>query len=655
MVNHARKPHWRLALRLKAVAGDVAGNVLPMAAVAMTVIAALIGGSIDMGRAYLVHNRLQAACDAAVLAGRRAESTGGFDATALDQANVYFATNFDSAGLGARDTAFTTSASDSGNTIDATASTRIDTTVTRMFGFREFRLAVNCKSTMGVGNADVTMVLDTTGSMDSTLSGTTQTRIQALRAAMKAFYTTLQTATTGTNARIRYGFVPYSSSVNVGRLLYNLDPDFLVDSMTIQSRQAQYREQTNQTFDHWGTAAASTGTGTSRVTLDNDSTEYSGPYSSSTNCNAAIPATTAWVNNGASYTTSPTTSTNDSGQQVVTTTLNQPQVSTTYYCDRSHGDRYVFAVRQYRTLYTYSYQTSDPVYVTTITTVFDHWDYKPVTFDTSVYKTFSAVSTNTGSNGSAVSSTWRGCIEERSTTAAASFSYSSILGISPGAGDLDIDGAPGLADSTRWAPMWPEVSYYRTDSNGYASYASPTRYGGSMGVYCPREARLLATMTQTDFNAFADSLVASGATYHDIGMAWGARVSSPDGIFAANVTDPPANGGNVARHIIFMTDGQMDTDAYIHSSWGLEYYDRRVTSDGTTNADARHTSRFLALCEATKAKGIRIWVIAFGTGLTTDLQSCASSASAYTASNASQLNSAFQDIARQVGELRVVQ
>lgn len=642
-------------MRFAALTCDAAGNVLPIAAVAMVVIAGLIGGGIDMSRAYLVQNRLQAACDAAVLAGRRAETSAGFDAASAAQANSYFAANFDNASMGAKSSSFSATTSDSGNTIDATATAKIDTTLTRLFGYSEFTLSANCTSAMGVGNSDVTMVLDTTGSMDWTLSGTSQTRIQALRAAMKSFYTTLQTATVGTNARIRYAFVPYSSSVNVGRLLYDLNPSYLADSVTIQSREAQYRTQTSQTFDHWGTAVPSSGTGSRQVTADRNSTEYSGPHRNNSDCNNALPDDTPWVNNGASYTTGPTTSINGAGQQVVTTTLNQPQVSTTYFCAKSHGDRYVYAQLQYRTLYTYTYQMSDAVYITTSTPVFDHLDYKPVTFDTSVYKTFAAVSTNTGTNGAAVSSTWQGCIEERSTTAAASFSYSSITGISPSAADLDIDSAPGVSSASKWAPMWPDVSWYRTDSNGNASYAWPTRYGGTMGVYCPRAAQLLATMTQADFNAYADSLTASGATYHDIGMVWGARISSPDGIFAANVGDPPANGGNVARHIIFMTDGQMDTDAYIHSSWGLEYYDRRITADGLTNADARHTSRFLALCEATKAKGIRIWVIAFGTGMTTDLQTCSSPSSAYTAADAAALNTAFQDIARQVGELRVVQ
>ena len=100
----------------------------------------------------------------------------------------------------------------------------------------------------------------------------------------------------------------------------------------------------------------------------------------------------------------------------------------------------------------------------------------------------------------------------------------------------------------------------------------------------------------------------------------------------------------------------MDTSTSIQSMHGIEFHDRRVTSDGSkSESDARHTSRFLALCDAVKAKGIRLWVIAFGASLTTDLETCASSGSAFEAGSSSQLNAAFQEIAKQVGELRIVQ
>ncbi len=641
---------------LRALGRASAGNVLPLAAGTMIVAAALVGGGVDMGRAYLVKSRLQAACDAAVLAGRRSVTSSGFDTTAQGQSTTYFGTNFDAGQFAARDASFTASAADSGNTINGTASAKVDTTVMRIFGAREFVLSVTCTASMGVGNSDVMLVLDTTGSMDWTLAASTQTRIQALRTAMKNFYATLATATSGSNARIRYGFVPYSSSVNVGQLLYTLNPAYLADSTTIQSREAVWRTVTNQTFDHWGTAVSSAGAGASSTTYDNASPQYSGPYADRTACNNALPADTAWVNNGVPYTTGPTTRVNGAGQQVVTTTINQPQVSTTYFCQRNNsGVRYIYSQLQYRTAYNHSYLTSDPVNTTTSSTVFDRWDYKPVTYNTSVFKTFAATSTNTGSNGTAESSTWAGCIEERSSNAAASFSFNAITGISPSAADLDIDSAPTASAGSKWSPMWPDVAYYRLTSSGYLSSTSPSSYGDQANSYCPRAARLMATMTQTEFDAYADALSPDGSTYHDIGMVWGARLASPDGIFAANVNAVPPNGGNVSRHIVFMTDGEMSTSYSTQTSWGIEYHDRRVTDDGYSGNDSRHTSRFLAVCEAAKAKGIRVWTIAFAAGTTPELTTCASPVSAFTATNATQLNAAFQEIARQVGELRVVQ
>ena len=40
--------------------------------------------------------------------------------------------------------------------------------------------------------------------------------------------------------RLRYGVVPYSSSVNVGKLLYAADPTWIVDGFNYQSRVANY-------------------------------------------------------------------------------------------------------------------------------------------------------------------------------------------------------------------------------------------------------------------------------------------------------------------------------------------------------------------------------------------------------------------------------
>jgi Flp pilus assembly protein TadG len=652
----------RLYSRMMRLIGDIGGNMLPLGAMGIIIAAALIGGGVDMGRAYLVKNRLQAACDAAVLAGRRAVTSSGYDTSAQTQASTYFAINFDRGSFGARSSSFSTVGADSGNTITGTASAVVDTTIMRLFGRQDFNLAATCISSMGVGNSDVMLVLDTTGSMDWTLSGTTQTRIQALRTAMKNFRTTLATATAGSNARVRYGFVPYSSAVNVGALLYAQNPDYIVDSHTIQSRVANWTTSTVRVRTGWGDPSESSDDETQNSDQGDWSNYGSTIYPDRDSCSAVLPNPnpTAWVNNGTAEVDIGTAYINGSGDEVQETTTTQPQSQSEYRCQR---------INSFQPQRRMQVRTNTRDLVTTVTTTregiyedqagaqtFSSWSYQPVVYSTSVFKTFASVVTQTGSSGANRTSTWAGCIEERATISDATFSFNSLTGISPDADDLDIDSAPTSAASTKWAPMWPEVAYYRTDSSGsYLSNSSPGSYGSQASSACPRPARLLATMTQTEFDAYADALTPDGSTYHDIGMVWGARLASPDGIFAANVNAAPPNGGNVSRHIVFMTDGEMSTNYSGQTSWGIEYHDRRVTDDGYTGNNSRHTSRFLAICEAAKAKGIRVWTIAFAAGTTPELTTCATSASSFTVSNATQLNSAFQEIAKQVGELRVVQ
>ena len=153
--------------------------------------------------------------------------------------------------------------------------------------------------------------------------------------------------------------------------------------------------------------------------------------------------------------------------------------------------------------------------------------------------------------------------------------------------------------------------------------------------------------------AEANKLSPEGSTYLDLGMIWGGRLLSPTGMFASTVMDPPQNGAEVARHIIFLTDGEMEPSWSGYSAYGTEYYDKRVTDDGTSQQKSRHTSRFRAVCQAVRAKGIRIWVIAFGSDLSADLQACASPQSSFDAKNSEGLKEAFQDIAKNVGELRI--
>lgn len=634
------------------------GSVLPLAAVVLPVILMMVGSGLDMSRVYKARNRLQTACDAGTLAGRRAVTNEGYDTDQMAVASAYFNTNFVESDAGATGTTFSTSSPDQGNFVVGVAATSVKTVVMGVIGLETFDISVNCQSTLGVGNSDITMVLDTTGSMGSTLSGTSQTRIQALRAAMKNFYDTLAMETTGSNARIRYSFVPYSSSVNVGRLIHDRDPDFLADQWPIQSREPVFRTINEQVFTGWNEPVYSSSENYSAETSGASSQYSSDNYTSQNNCNAARPSDTDWSNNGSPYDASSTTS--NSGQQVVTTTSTQPQIRTRFTCQRlsSNGRPWrVFSYYVTRNYLTYQYATSDAIYETRTRQEFSNWAYKQVNFSTVDYKRFVPTTVNNGTNGAPVSYTWNGCIEERDTVATGSVGYSGLLGMSPSdAQDLNIDKLPQDGDdATKWGPMWPELAYYRLNSSNNLTNISETTRGSKAQSYCPQRAQLLQEMEQSNFYSYADSLVAAGSTYHDLGMIWGLRLNSPEGPWQDLVNTVPNNGAKVARHIIFMTDGMMEPNYAIQSTYGVEWHDRRITDDGYSNQAARHTARFRALCDVAKAKGFRVWVIAFASSFTSDLTYCASSNSSFFATNATQLNGAFQDIAKSVGELRVYQ
>lgn len=79
-----------------------------------------------------------------------------------------------------------------------------------------------------------------------------------------------------------------------------------------------------------------------------------------------------------------------------------------------------------------------------------------------------------------------------------------------------------------------------------------------------------------------------------------------------------------------------------------------MNSDANT-VTARHIARFRAACEAVKAEGITVWVVAFGTTLTNDMKACSSDGRAFYASDTTVLQQQFSYIASQVANLRLGQ
>ena len=231
---------------------NTAGNTLMLVAGAIIPLTAMIGSGVDMGRAYLVKSRLQQACDAGVLAGRKYMSGTTFDSTADSRARAFFSNNFPTGSFGTTNISFNPSRTNDGQ-VTATASARVPMAVMQIFGNTQIDLSVQCDARLEVANTDVMLVLDVTGSMadcpdDSACNSGPGSKIVGLRNAVLSFYDTVSAATSA-NARFRVGFVPYSSSVNMGIDPFTnapiLQSGWLVDDWTYQSRVA------NMTLDGW--------------------------------------------------------------------------------------------------------------------------------------------------------------------------------------------------------------------------------------------------------------------------------------------------------------------------------------------------------------------------------------------------------------------
>lgn len=625
---------------------DQRGNTVAIVAAAVIPLAAMVGSGVDMSRNYLVKSRLQQACDAGALAGRRAMGGSTWTTTTNNVARNFFKNNFVENSYGTTGLAYAFSEDD--GTVSGTASVNVPTSIMKIFGYTNIPVAVSCSGKMKIPNTDIMFVLDTTGSMAQTNSGDSQNKLEGLKAAVRSFYTTLE-GVKGPNTRVRYGFVPYSSNVNVG---YLLQRDWMVDTAAYQSREKRF-------------------TGSYYTSTEEDGWDHiGGSYTDSTSYNqSSCPSDTYSYNDSASS----ETETDENG--VITTVDTTVRVWTgrDYTCSGSGSNRTV--KRRTYTNYTQRYV------ITTVKTPRYNWSYKQVSYDVSGLKgangdgtmaggSITAAIGNLNSRDQPTSRTvdWNGCIEERQTVRTSSFSP-----IPSGAIDMDIDRVPDSSDdSTRWRPSLGGLVFARAitiNGSGYTSgtwntatvntstnYANIEDYG-SLGINaCPSPARRLDEVANlTSLNQYLATLVAIGGTYHDIGMLWGARLISKDGLFGADNTSAP-NGGEIARHVVFMTDGMTDPGAFSYTTYGLEPLDRRrVNSTSESDIQTNVEARFTALCTATKNKNITVWVVAFGTGMTTLLSNCASPGRSYQASNSAQLNTAFTSIATEIAQLRLVE
>ncbi len=645
---------------LTRLAQDRGGNTLAMMAVAMIPLLGMAGSAIDTARVYYVKVRLQQACDAGALAGRKFMNGNDFNDAANSQARAFFANNFQTGSMGSEAPVFTPVKTAAGQ-VAATASVTVPMTVMRMAGFEPVTVSVACEARLEIPNLDIMFVLDTTGSMTETNVGDSADRITGLRQAVMNFYDTLDRAKKP-GTEIRYGAVPYSANVNVGMLLR---PEWMVDKADYQSRRYLGPETTKapDTVDNadWVTTAGSWQKKSGSIVTSKSfgRPEDCSPPASTVNTSQTD---TTWKDAG-----------KGNGSQTITYTRTRTGSA---YSTKVVNARCEITETSYRSYVETRTDTRVPnpnkgQTKAGATTTTYWWSYESVNVPVSRLKGTGArisggsISMNIAAQGKSRTITWNqqnGCIEERKTVLQSTYDT-----IPSDAYDLNIDMVPDPSnDDTRWKPWLPAAVFARESFTKWSvpavrsnlDFTNLQDVNSGQNAPCPSPAKLLQAFTRTDLQSYVNSLIVGGKTHHDIGFLWGLRLMSRDGIFG-DVVNTGLNGAKNAQHLIFMTDGETDTDNTVYEAYGLSGLDRRRTTSFTTN-DAQNNeqdtivvNRLLALCQVARRKDITVWVIAFGTTMPALLSNCTTEGRSFEASNTAQLNAAFTNIAAQIAKLRV--
>ncbi|WP_234032310.1 pilus assembly protein TadG-related protein [Parerythrobacter jejuensis] len=623
---------------LTRLAKDSSGNTLALIAAALLPLLAMAGSGVDMSRAYLAESRLQQACDAGTLAARKALGTKISTLTDIPvdagkRGQQFFNVNFQNGAYGTENRTFNM-VLESDYSVSGTATVNVPTSVMTVFGFQTIPVQVECQARLSFSDVDVMMVLDVTGSMRITNTGDTLPRIDSLKQVIKNFHGQMAgNAAPGT--RIRYGFVPYSTNVNVGHLLKD---EWVVDNWAYQSREDAGKTTVAKGRTYTRNWAYVSGSRTdwivdsryeaTEVPGSGDEEEYS--------CDQALPASTySW-------------SSSDDGKErteVQTEPIKavlkiQPKRSlengTAYrvYLD----DEECIVERRENTDYVQTFEE-----VNEVPSFNTAWNYLPISRDVTNWRAETA-----------------GCIEERKSTVLTDFSSVDLATNM----DLDINTVPTAGNTdTQWRPRYPDAIYVRSmTGEGVGSFSTAPvlksdqefiATGNWWMSACPPQARKMAPITDAELDTYLATLTPYGATYHDIGMIWGGRLMSQKGLFAAE-NQPVSASRSLSRHLIFLTDGQTEPYDIAYGAYGVDPIDeRRWSTSSSMSLTETIEQRFLFACNEVKKNSTTVWVVAFGTSVNQKMKDCAGEGRYFEAANSTQLNDAFNTIAKSTGDLRI--
>ena len=184
---------------------DRRGNFATIFALSAIPLVVAAGAAIDISRAYIVENRLNAALDAAALAVGGA--TGKTQAQLEEIAQAYFDANYPAEKLGVPGAVTVVQ---SGSDVILTVSAELPTSLMGIVGIDTLSVGASSQVTRQGRKLELALVLDVTGSMSS--GG----RMTALKDASKLLLQILEDS--GAPAgEIKVSIVPFDTAINVGK------------------------------------------------------------------------------------------------------------------------------------------------------------------------------------------------------------------------------------------------------------------------------------------------------------------------------------------------------------------------------------------------------------------------------------------------------
>lgn len=252
------------------------GAVAIIFGLAIPAVMASVGVGIDMGQAYLVHDRLARALDASALA---AASSSGNEAAINQRFEDFFNANYPYESIGEP---YDLELSVDDQVLMVSAKADVKTKFMKIFGYDKLTVSTSSQVKRETRGIEVALVMDNTGSMSS------NNNISALRTAATNFVTILYDRAPDDES-IKIALVPYSNSVNVGYygLGEDADGNSYGSAFVNNPNNYSYSQSNNQ---QWlGCVEA--------IDYPVDTQESSGPweiyrYPSSSNRNRRCPRTT---------------------------------------------------------------------------------------------------------------------------------------------------------------------------------------------------------------------------------------------------------------------------------------------------------------------------------------------------------------------------